>query len=191
MNAVSFLDFNDAAPQVDGAAGQFGSRGNPEPGQDAKLEPLLQMLFPHGKRRGREFVVGNLQGEPGDSLCVALDGPRAGMWIDHATGESWRSFCAVGSGQGLCAAGRLCRAAGRHGRLAGDATRTASADGGISIPACPRCAGAAYRQVGLPRCPGRLVACAYRYDTPVGKQYRPWDALRRKMSAPETRPPSG
>ena len=82
MNGVSLLDFNDAAPQgwvqpaasVDREAVLYRAQ--------SQLEPLLQMLFPHGKRRGREFVVGNLQGDPGDSLCVALEGPRAGMWID-------------------------------------------------------------------------------------------------------------
>ena len=91
MNAVSFLDFNDAAPQ---GRAQPASLDREAILSRAKmqLEPLLQMLFPHGKRRGREFVVGNLQGEPGDSLCVALEGARAGMWIDHATGESGDLF---------------------------------------------------------------------------------------------------
>ena len=78
MNAVSFLDFNDAAPQ---GRAQPASLDREAILSRAKmqLEPLLQMLFPHGKRRGREFVVGNLQGEPGDSLCVALEGARAGI----------------------------------------------------------------------------------------------------------------
>ena len=52
MNGVSLLDFNDAAPQgwvqpaasVDREAVLYRAQ--------SQLEPLLQMLFPHGKRRG-------------------------------------------------------------------------------------------------------------------------------------------
>lgn len=50
MNGVSLLDFNDAAPQgwVQPAASldreAILSRAK------MQLEPLLQMLFPHGKR---------------------------------------------------------------------------------------------------------------------------------------------
>ena len=28
---------------------------------------------------------------------------------------------------------------------------------------------------------GELLACVYRYDTPNGKQYRPWDVKTRSM----------
>jgi DNA primase len=35
---------------------------------------------------------------------------------------------------------------------------------------------------------GELLACVYRYDTPQGKQYRPWDAKARMMRMPEPRP---
>ena len=61
MNAVSFLDFNDAAPQ---GRAQPASLDREAILSRAKmqLEPLLQMLFPHGKRRGREFVVGVIAG---------------------------------------------------------------------------------------------------------------------------------
>lgn len=188
MNGVSLLDFNDAAPQgwVQPAASldreAILSRAK------MQLEPLLQMLFPHGKRRGREFVVGNLQGEPGDSLCVALDGPRAGMWIDHATGESGDLFA-------LWAAVRGYVLPGAFAELLGD-----MADW-LVMPHAPRqpMAASASKPVLDALGPhtakwdyldteGRLVACVYRYDTPSGKQYRPWDALRRKMSTPEIRP---
>ena len=33
-------------------------------------------------------MVGNLQGDPGDSLVIELDGAKRGIWIDFATGES-------------------------------------------------------------------------------------------------------
>ena len=34
---------------------------------------------------------------------------------------------------------------------------------------------------------GRLIACVYRYDPPGGKQFRPWDVLARKARAPDPR----
>ena len=35
---------------------------------------------------------------------------------------------------------------------------------------------------------GNMIACVYRYDTPNGKEFRPWDILNRKTKAPEIRP---
>ena len=49
---------------------------------------MLLYLFPRGKRQGTRFVVGNLQGDAGDSLVIELEGPKRGVWIDFATGES-------------------------------------------------------------------------------------------------------
>lgn len=187
MNAVSFLDFNDAAPQEWAQPASLDREAILSRAK-MQLEPLLQMLFPHGKRRGREFVVGNLQGEPGDSLCVALDGPRAGMWIDHATGESGDLFALWAAVKGYVLPGGFAQ-------LLGD-----MADW-LAMPRAPR------QPMATPSsqpvmdelgphtakwdyldAQGRLVACVYRYDTPSGKQYRPWDSQRRKMIAPEIRP---
>lgn len=185
MNAVSFLDFNDAAPQ--GRAQPAASLDREAILSRAKmqLEPLLQMLFPHGKRRGREFVIGNLQGEPGDSLCVALEGSRVGMWIDHATGESGDLFALWAAVKGYALPGAFAEVLNDMADwLAMPPSKVAAPS-----PTPP------LDEVGPPTAKwdyldanGRLLACVYRYDTPSGKQYRPWDALRRKMSAPELRP---
>jgi putative DNA primase/helicase len=43
--------------------------------------------------------------------------------------------------------------------------------------------------VGLPRRRGKLIAVVYRYDPPGRKkEFRPWDAKRRKMAPPDPRP---
>jgi hypothetical protein len=76
-----FLDFNDVAPvryEKDDIRARLLEQ----------LESVLISLFPHGKRRGTQFFVGNLQGDPGDSLVIELDGPKRGVRIDFATGES-------------------------------------------------------------------------------------------------------
>src|SRR5690606_15429503 len=51
----------------------------------ANLPATLEWLLPQGQVKGREFVVGDVDGNPGESLSVALEGPKAGMWFDFAT----------------------------------------------------------------------------------------------------------
>ena len=50
----------------------------------SRLEELCGFLFPNGKVKGREFLVGGIKGESGESLGVVLSGARAGMFRDHA-----------------------------------------------------------------------------------------------------------
>lgn len=47
----------------------------------AQGEGFLRAIFPHGKVRGREFLIGNIHGEAGDSLGINMD---TGQWIDRA-----------------------------------------------------------------------------------------------------------
>lgn len=48
------------------------------------LLDVLEELFPHGKKNGRYFSLGNVGGDPGGSLWVYLDD---GHWTDSATGD--------------------------------------------------------------------------------------------------------
>ena len=49
----------------------------------AQADRLLTEWFPNGRQVGREFKVGNLAGERGESLSVNLD---TGLWSDFAAG---------------------------------------------------------------------------------------------------------
>jgi putative DNA primase/helicase len=49
----------------------------------AQAERLLPDWFPNGTVRGREFKVGNIDGDPGESLSVNLN---TGKWADFAAG---------------------------------------------------------------------------------------------------------
>lgn len=53
----------------------------------ARAESVAEMLLPAGKRRGREWVVGSVDGEPGQSMAVCIHGEKAGVWADFASGE--------------------------------------------------------------------------------------------------------
>ena len=177
-----FFDFNDAAdlilPRHD--KDEIRSRLLDQ------LESVLLYLFPRGKRRGSQFYIGNLQGEPGDSLVVELEGPKCGVWIDFATGESGDVLALWASTRGYA--------------LPADFSELLEDAGDWLM--VPRIAAApvlhtsrAYDDLGphtgkwdYLAADGSLLACVYRHDTPSGKQYRPWDVRARAMRMPEPRP---
>lgn len=53
-----------------------------------RVEDVVSMLLPNGKRQGREWCAGSAGGEAGGSLKVHLGGLKSGVWADFATGES-------------------------------------------------------------------------------------------------------
>ena len=53
-----------------------------------RAEAVCRHYLPRGRRQGRHWVAGNLDGEPGRSLFVRLESPgKIGKWMDAATGE--------------------------------------------------------------------------------------------------------
>ena len=52
----------------------------------ARAEDLCRHLLPEGRREGSEWRCGSVQGEAGKSLGVCLNGAKAGVWADFATG---------------------------------------------------------------------------------------------------------
>lgn len=93
-----FFDFNDTADLIPPRHDKDEIRSR----LLDQLESVLLYLFPRGKRRGSQFYIGNLQGEPGDSLVVELEGPKRGVWIDFATGESGDLLALWASTRGYC-----------------------------------------------------------------------------------------
>lgn len=51
------------------------------------LESVWTHLFPAAKRDGAHFVVGNIEGAPGESFRVCLQGANRGLYKDFASGE--------------------------------------------------------------------------------------------------------
>jgi hypothetical protein len=75
-------------------------------------EAVCRRLLSAGRREGPVWRVGDLGNSRGRSLAVALAGPKAGRWIDHATGDAGDlldlvAFCETGGDLG--AAIRLVR----------------------------------------------------------------------------------
>lgn len=52
-----------------------------------RAEEVAAMLLPSGRLRGREWEIGSVRGEPGDSCKVCISGAKRGTFKDFATGE--------------------------------------------------------------------------------------------------------
>jgi hypothetical protein len=183
---LDFKDFNDAARQ----------REEPIDDTDAlraalldRLEAVLQHLFPLGQIRGGKFHVGDIDGTPGKSLVVELDGPRRGLWKDFADDTGGDTIDAWARSRGLSTRQDFPRIVEEIRQWLGVAqaasptpprreTRSAPLD-----ELGPYTAKWDYRSAE-----GDLIACVYRYDPPSGKEFRPWDVRARLCRAPDPRP---
>ena len=184
---TSWTDFNDAEPEPKAAR---LAREHVREQLLQRLQDVLQALYPKGKSKRGKFIIGDVHGAPGDSLEVALEGGKAGLWNDHATGEGGDIFDLIAAHGGLDArddfALCLVMAAELVGHVpapdVGQLTKPRRSEPAVDDLG-PHTGRWDYLSVG-----GELIACVYRYDPPEGKQYRPWDAKRRKHQAPTPRP---
>jgi hypothetical protein len=56
------------------------------------LQGHLKTLYPNGKIKGNSFYIGNIQGDAGDSLVIALSGTYRGKWTDFSTNKQGDIF---------------------------------------------------------------------------------------------------
>ncbi|MBX9428658.1 hypothetical protein KY487_05175 [Ralstonia pseudosolanacearum] len=153
----------------------------------ARLEFVLSVLFPAGKKRRGTFVIGDILGSPGDSLEVVLDGEKAGLWTDRATGDGGDIFDLIAAQAGLRVSTDFSGVLERALQLLGQASKQPVRRKRREPPTDdlgPETAKWDYLDAA-----GKLIGVVYRYDPPGrGKEFRPWDAKRRKMAPPEPRP---
>lgn len=151
------------------------------------LESVLFRMFPAGKSRNHRFLIGDAHGAAGDSLEVVLDGPKAGLWTDRAEGTGGDVFDLIAACHGLDAQGDFARVLELAADLCGHIQSAPKSQSPKSPPVDelgPHTAKWDYLDAQ-----GQLIACVYRYDPPGRKkEFRPWDARRRKPSPPEPRP---
>ena len=182
---IVWLDYNNAPEQrLETAADTQALRD----GLLDRLESVLLYLFPSGRIRGNKFYVGDIDGAPGKSLVVELDGPRRGLWKDFADDDGGDLIAAWAKSRGLSTQHDFPRIADEIRQWLGFAPpvdhgarrdmRTVPMDelGPYT---------AKWDYVGLD---GELIACVYRYDPPTGKEFRPWDVRARMWRAPDPRP---
>lgn len=153
----------------------------------ARLESVLYTLFPAGNIRRGKFLIGDILGSPGDSLEVVLDGEKAGLWTDRADHSGGDLFDLIGGHYQIDVRSDFPRVLEQAAALLGRAK---------PVPVRRRKPGSALDELGRATAKwdyldptGELIACVYRYDPAPGrKEFRPWDAKRRKMTPPDPRP---
>jgi len=185
-------DFNDAEPQNPDAV---HVRDFSETTEEIKarmifnIRGVLSYLLPGGVYRAGKFVAGDVRGNRGDSLSVELNGPKAGMWHDFATGEGgdiialWAAVSGHDTRTEFPAIMEDIR-----GWLDGY-NRTYHDDRAAKTKSPPVDElGPVTAKWDYLDDDGKLIANVYRYDPPGGKQFRPWDVINRKTKAPDPRP---
>ena len=182
-----WLDFNNAASQYLFTAKPEQRITSEELKQqlNCRLKEALYYLFPAGKIVQNNFVIGNIHGEQGDSLKVELSGSKTALWHDFATGDGGDILSLWGAVYGWDTHNQFPRIVSSIHEWLGTPQR----------PLPQRDSKPEAEDLGAPTgswnyqdAQGNLIACVYRYDTPSGKQYRPWDVKTKQHKAPEPRP---
>lgn len=183
MSNIHWLDFNDAADQMPEES--FEARRERLRGAlICQLPSVLHHLFPSGKIRNGAFKIGGLDGQRGDSLTVTLRGEQAGLWQDFATGEGGDIFDLWAAAHQLDARRDFAALLDSIENWMGTAPiRSAPRREPPTDDLGPATARWDYLDMA-----GNLIACVYRYDTPDGKEFRPWDVKARRHKAPDPRP---
>lgn len=179
------IDFNDTpiSSDVDRQAQRDQIRSD----LTSRLESVLFSMFPAGKKRRGKFLIGDVLGSPGDSLEVVLEGEKAGLWTDRATGDGGDIFDLIAAHLGVDAQTDFPRVLEAAADLVGRAPSTPSRKSRKDAPVDDL--GPATAKWDYVDAAGSLIAVVYRYDPPGRKkEFRPWDAKRRKMSPPDPRP---
>lgn len=183
------LDFNDTTKPVEtGRILDDSEREALRAGLIAGLSSVLVTMFPAGKRRRGKFLIGDVLGSPGDSLEVVLDGEKAGLWTDRATGDGGDIFSLIAGHSALDIHTDFNRVLDAAADLLGRAREMpVRRSDKKAVPVDEL--GPATAKWDYLDAQGHLIAVVYRYDPPgQKKQFRPWDAKRRKMSPPDPRP---
>lgn len=179
------IDFNDI-PVVE-AGDREAERESIRADLIARLDSVLATLFPAGKKRKGKFLIGDVLGSPGESLEVVLDGEKTGLWTDRATGDGGDIFTLIGGHFGIDVHADFDRVLEQSADLLGRAKSAPVRKGKKEAPVDDL--GPATAKWDYLDAEGKLIAVVYRYDPPgQKKQFRPWDAKRRKMAPPEPRP---
>jgi putative DNA primase/helicase len=182
------MDFNDVAPMP--TPSNDGRREEIRAQLLGQLEAVLFTLFPAGKVRRGKFLIGDILGSPGDSLEIVLTGDKAGLWTDRESGEGGDVFAVIAGHHGIDVRSDFTRVlemaadlVGRSASMPVKSTRKAKQEAPTDD------LGKATAKWDYLDATGILIAVVYRYDPPGGKkEFRPWDAKRRKAAPPDPRP---
>jgi putative DNA primase/helicase len=160
------LDFNETPPDKTSSA--VTTRESVRDDLLARIEGVLQNLFPAGKRRRGKFLIGDVLGSPGDSLEVVLDGDKAGLWTDRATGDGGDIFDLIAANIGADVQQDFPQVLQHAADLLGHAPTVTARKGKKTAPVDEL--GPATAKWDYLDADGYLIAVVYRYDPPGRKK---------------------
>lgn len=184
---LSWTDFNDAEDQilVTPLPEKRDSKKEVEQAIHGKIDQALFYLFPNGETHRRQFLIGDIHGNEGESLKVELEGDKIGQWYDFATGEGGDIFKLWGLAKGWDDHTRfpeiICDMKKWLGMASSDKPRPKEKKKQEDL-------GSPTGKWDYQDAEGKLIACVYRYDTPTGKEFRPFDVSAQQYKAPDPRP---
>ncbi|CQD11094.1 putative phage related protein [Wolbachia endosymbiont wPip_Mol of Culex molestus] len=145
------------------------------------LRSCLSYLFPNGTFHGDEFRVGNIHGNKGQSLRVALTGGKAGLWQDFATGQKGDVLDIWAGAQGKDTKRDFCEVMASISECLGYNKKCAKGD--EDFEKFITHSWNYYDENG------QVIVKVYRSDPPGKKKvYKPFDVKRGIYGAPEIRP---
>ncbi|MBF0461284.1 MAG: AAA family ATPase [Magnetococcales bacterium] len=181
------MDFNQSGPQTN-AGLSSEARHNVERLKECmqgRMESVLSYLLPAGKVRSGKFYVGDVQGNPGDSMEVELTGPKAGMWFDHATGQGSDIIELWAVVRHLDTRRDFPKILDEIANWLGEAPQAMRPKPNRKSPPTDDL-GPYTGKWDYFNKDGQLICCMYRYDLPNGKKtYRPYDVKTGKKQDPE------
>jgi hypothetical protein len=186
MHESSYFDFNDADDQSTGTTEDVEGLRH---ALTERLESALLFLFPQGRIRSGKFYVGDIDGSPGKSLVVELEGTRRGLWFDFATDMGGDMFDAWGLSRNLSVKTDFPRILDEIRQWCGVAPSTSKATRRDLRQQPVDELGPYTATWDYQSADGTLIARVYRYDPEPGrKEFRPWDVRARMWRAPDPRP---
>jgi putative DNA primase/helicase len=175
------LDFNDPHPKAEQPPSL--DREGIRAALLSRLDQVLPTMMPAGIIRQGVFRVGDINGNPGESLEVVLDGDKAGLWTDRATNEGGDIFGLIAGFLALNIRTDFDQVLQAAANLLGRAPESKPRSRQKAPPLDDL--GPATGRWDYLSADGQLLAVVYRYDPPGRrKEFRPWDAHRRKASPP-------
>jgi DNA primase len=120
-------------------------------------------------------------------MVVEVDGPKAGMWFDHATGQGGDVIDLWAITRGWDSRHDFPRILDELASWLGEISPTVQSKPDRKPPPVDELGPYTGKWDYHDR-DGNLVACVYRYDPHSGKEFRPWDVSARRWQAPDPRP---
>lgn len=148
-----------------------------------QLPAVLKHLLPNGAIRHGKFYIGDVHGSRGESMVLELNGTKAGLWHDFATGDGGDILSLWAAVRGIDAKTRFPELVKDIKDWLGEAPRP-------EVPRSPqrvrRDKGPVTGRWDYLSISGELLCTVYRFDPPgQRKVYQPWDAVLGKMAWPE------